>query len=492
MEGMLRGLALILALQDATSEASGLVFTLPPGWTRRLDEASKATLLVPPDAEVRDAAVILYPTTPDIPGTAQEAHDKMLRATTAAGEVEGVPQTGTTGLFQWSRVTITLPGGARLRVALYSAKWGTTAGVAVFTATEAFFHRYLPDVERLARHLAFAGPPPRAVHGLLIPFPPGWTRKDASFVPPPGGDYVVHVLPSQPSRGTHWATHKALFEEALKASKLADPTKPVHSPDEPGPFIRSTSAGRDAEGRVRELSLYSARSERTIEGLLIQGQEDRDGLRPILARTTLKDPPKAVERPRVVEAYRRADARIRIAPVASLQFDRIWLRADGVADFTTVYPDGHAASPEVLKLDPDLRNGRVGAWKARGDTHVEITRSADVAPEVYAREAGRLRLGDEFWQPMPAVDGLRLDGRWGLKGIAIAFTKDGRYSDQGVAAHVDGRASKRSTGTYEIREWTLFLRDDDGTSWSTDFSTIGADLKNLSSILLRTTAFPKE
>ena len=241
---------------------------------------------------------------------------------------------------------------------------------------------------------------------------------------------------------------------------------------------------------------------------MIRGHKDRDGLRILLSRAAVKDPPKkARERPKIVEAYRRAGRTRYIdaaggAPVlGSLQYERIWLRADGVADFTTAYTDGHAASPEVLKYDPGLLNGRIGSWKPRGDTRLEILRTAGAAAETYERDGGRLRLGDQVWQPMPAVDGLRLEGRWGMKtppAISIAFTRDGRFTDDGVAAHVGlprldrSKPPKRGAGTYEIREWTLFLRYEDGGSWSSDFSTIGADPADLSSILLSTWAFHRE
>jgi hypothetical protein len=48
------------------------------------------------------------------------------------------------------------------------------------------------------------------------------------------------------------------------------------------------------------------------------------------------------------------------------------------------------------------------------------------------------------------------------------------------------------SGTYEIRDWTIFFTFEDGRSWSTDFSTIHKDPKDLSGILFRTTVFLKE
>ncbi|HYE99524.1 MAG TPA: hypothetical protein VEJ18_11465, partial [Planctomycetota bacterium] len=410
--------------------------------------------------------------------------------------------------------TVTPAGGAPTRLAIYTALSGKDAGVVLFGATEALFHKHLPEVERLVDGLRFKGAPePVGVHGLVIPFPPGWTRQDdpkgaVAFTPPaPRGpldtvwDYTVFVLPSQPLRGTHWQTHKAVFAETMKL--LKDPVDAIHRADAPGPFIRSETAAKDADGRLIVLTLYSARSASAIECVLVRGQEDRDGLRAILARTTVKSPPK-VERPRIVEAYRRGEQKMYVNPAGgrmtagSLQYERLWLRSDGVADFTTVYPAGHAASPEILKYDPGQLDGQIGAWKERGDGTIELVRTAGAPAQVGAREGGRLNLGGQVWQRMPAVDGLRLEGRWGVNEVALAFTKDGRFQDDGMMASTalgdtrPGRPPKRGAGTYEIREWTLFVRYDDGAEWSCDFSTIGPDPADLSAILLGTAVFPRK
>ncbi len=521
--------ALALLPQDAPREtASGFTFALPKGWTRREDPATQATVLTAPNLPAgQEAQLILYPTGQNGALTLQAFHDSMFKSLTSAFKLDGDPQTGTTGRFQWSRAKVTPAGGSPMRVAIYSASSGDTLGAAVFVASDTAFASHLAAVEQLVKDLRFAGavadPAPAApaktqtLHGLVLPLPEGWTRKDdpngliALFPPPPKGplepswDYVIYVLPSQPLRGTPWETHKALFDDALKASQLKNPVPPTHSHDEPGPFIRSASAGHAANGAVRAISIYSAPSDGHLECLLIHNQEDRDGLRAILSRATVKNPPKKADRPKILEAYRRGEQKLYTTreggalASGSLMYERIWLRADGVADFTTCYAEGYAASPAALKLDPGLLNGSAGAWKKQGDARIEILRTAGRPAELYERDQGNLRSGAQVWQRMPPVDGLRLDGRWGLKpDLSLELTKVGRFKDDGVfhhAAFVDTKRPKppkKGAGTYELREWTIFLSYDDGTAWSTDFSTIGPDPQNAPGILLGVYGFPKE
>jgi hypothetical protein len=495
--GMIEAVLLAAALQDT---GAGYVFTTPAGWTRRdVDIPKKAVILLPPGAGVADATLELYPPEPDGPGTPEEAHERTFRAVAHQFSLVGPPAAGTTGAFRRTRARLSHPEIPDVEVAVYTAKTGPTTSVLVFRASDAFFAKHAPDVERLVQAMQFAkdAVPPTPVHGLILPLGPGWTRKDdpqgaVVFTPPPPRnaaeprwDYVLVVLPTQPVAGTHWAAHKALFAQTLQAAALPDPAPPTHSPDEPGPFIRSVTASR-----TRTLALYSARSAAGLEAVVVSGQEDRDGLRALFAKTYLTRPRREPARPAVVEAYRRMNAELKVGAAGSLQYERILLREDGVADFTTSYPDGYLFAPEVLKMDVDLQNGRIGSWKARGRTHVEIVRTAGAAPEVYARDGGRLVRDGKVWQPLPALVGLSLEGRWALGDASITFTK-GRFTDAGAAFHVSGRAPKQGAGTYLILDWTLFLRYDDGAAWSCDFSTIGPDPADLSSILLRTTAFPK-
>lgn len=523
---------LATALQDTTGtqEARGFVFKVPKGWSSAPDPnpGTNATVLTPPGAG-QNAQVILYPVTENVELSPQDVHDTMVKLISSAGTVEGETKTGTTGRFQWTRMKAALPG-ATMWMALYTAKSGTKAGTVVFGAmSKELFEKHLAGAEGFVQELRFAGaadplpaaaaPGLRQIHGLVLPLGPGWTTKNeaggivALFPPPPRSvteprwDYVMYVLPSQPLKGTFWETHKAVFQDALKSSGLKNPVPPSQRADVPGPFIYSASAGHDAAGGVRSISLYSALSDGKIECILVHHQEDLDTIRGILGRTTLKNPPQESQRPRILEIYRRANQKQFINPSGgafipgSLQYERICLRNDGVADFATYYAEGYAASPDVLKLDRSLENGDVGSWKAEGDDKLRIVRNAANPAEIYVRENGRLRQGDQVWQPMPRVDGLRYQGRWGAAGpprIAIEFTREGRFKDEGLLEHVAfgdtkrPKPPKKGAGTYELREWTIFLKYDDGTAWSTDFSSIGADPKDDSSLIFRTSAFQKE
>ena len=367
-------------------------------------------------------------------------------------------------------------------------------------------------------------PAPAAINGLDIPLPAGWTHKAdpggaVVLQPPPPRNSpldepvcMILVLPAQPLRGTFWETHRAVFEEIVKGLPLTNTVAPIHEPNSPGPFIRSSTAGDDAAKRIQAVRLYSALSADGIQCVLVVGQEDFGTTGPMLHRTRVSKPPKQAPRAKIVEAYRRlkqqADVNVNRGEflVGAVPYERIWLRDDGVADFSAVYPEGHAASGVPPKADRALQHGSYGSWKAVGKREVHVVRHASKPPEVYLRENGKLRLGDQVWHAMPSVDGMKLDGRWRLSVPAgqpprrIEFTAAGRFKDEGVLEDVGffpvyawagsrvvfrERPPAHGAGTYEIREFTLLVKYDDGRVWSTDFSTFGADPKDLSKLLLR-------
>ena len=369
-----------------------------------------------------------------------------------------------------------------------------------------------------------SAPAPVTINGLEIPVPAGWTHKEdpgGSVVlqpPPPRNSpldepvCMILVLPAQPMRGTFWETHCAVFEEVLKSLPLTNLVAPIHEPNSPGHFIRSSTAGDDAGKRIQAVRLYSALSADGIQCVLVVGQEDFATTGPMLHQSRVTRPPKESPRPKIVEAYRRlkqqADVNVHRGEylVGSVPYERIWFRDDGVADFSAVYPEGHAASAAAPKVDRALQYGSYGSWKAVGNREVHVVRHASKPVEVYRRENGKLRLGDQVWEAMPSVDGMKLDGRWrlpvpaGQPARSIEFTAAGRFKDDGVLEDVGSfpvfawagsrvvfrdRPPPRGAGTYEIREFTLLVKYDDGRAWSTDFSTAGADPKDRSKLLLR-------
>jgi len=532
-------LSLLIRQTPPVERGSGYEFVVPKGWVRAENENS--TVLTPADskAEVR---LILYPMANVSDGTyANEAHFHiaMLQALTENGEREGEPVTGKTGAFQWSRVRYTVEG-TEYRLAAYTARLRSQWGLVAFAAPPRDFEAHLATVERFVEGLKSEaqGEPVAAgaheIHGLRLPLPEGWGRRDhpegaIELQPPapktekdPEWNYKLFVLPTQPLRGTYWETQRAVFQEVVEGVGLRNAVAPVHEPDAPGPFIRSSTAGDDANGAVTALRLYSALSEDGLECVLVQGPEDFGTTGAILHRSTVRKPPKDAPRPKLVGAYRRLSQQTHVDHfrgeqlITAVPYDRIWLRSDGLADFSPIYREGYAASRAAAKAEPAVQNGRYGSWKAVGDGEVHIVRRSDKPAEVYLREGGNLRLGDKIYEPMPpvdglALDGLALDGRWHLPGAdrkrRIEFTAAGRFKDDGLLEDVGylpvpawagsrellyPRPPARGEGTYEIREFTLLLKYDDGTVWSGDFSNFGSDPKDLSKLLLKAGTLHRE
>jgi len=360
-----------------------------------------------------------------------------------------------------------------------------------------------------------------SVFGLEIPLPDGWTRTDepeggVTLVPPRAKEaplepplYVLLVLPPQPLRGTLWETQRTMFDEMAKAM-LKDTVPPKHEPSVPGPFIRTSTAGKDATNWTQTLRVNGVLTEAGYVSVVVYGSENLKTIGTILHGVVVKNPPKAAARPRIAEAWRRrvqqtvTEFNAGQMLITAVPYDRLWLRADGVADFTPLYLEGHAASPLPPKIDARMLQGFYGAWTAGGDQEIHVTRAADKPAQVYRRENGKLRLDDQVWEPMASVDGLKLDGRWHLPGAAqprrIEFTAAGRFKDDGlledvghvpVPAWAGGHVVRlpkpppRGEGRYEIRDFTILFTYDDGVAWSADFSIEGNDPKDLSKLLLR-------
>jgi hypothetical protein len=520
-------LSLLPQHPPAPEKGSGYEFVVPKGWTRKPEGADKATTLVPTGS--KDVRLILYPLYPVENGTyanENHFHVAMLQALTENGEKKSDPVTGRTGAFQWSRVKFTAEG-TPVQVAAYTAKLRKYWALVAFAAPAATFETHLPTVEQFVKELksedqgvpAAAGA--QAFHGLLIPLPEGWNRKDAEgavqLLPPDPGNYVVIVLSTQPLRGTLWETQRALFDEVVKGSGLRKTVAPAHEPDSPGPFLRSSTAGDDANGSIRAVRLYSAPSEGGLECVVVFGPEDFGTTGAMLQGSKVRTPAKEAPRPKLVGAYRRLSQQTHVETfrgeqlITAVPYDRLWLRSDGLADFSPIYREGVAASRAAAKTDPMLQNGRYGSWKSVGEKEVHVVRRAGQAPEIYVRDGASLRLGDKVYESMPFVDGLTLEGRWHLPGAErkrrIEFTAAGRFKDDGLLEDVGvhpvpawggsrevlyPRPPARGEGTYEIREFTLFLKYDDGRVWSGDFSTFGSDPKDLSKLLLKAGVLHRE
>ncbi len=537
-------LALIAAPVQVPAAASretafGYTFSMPAGWNRQ-ELANGSIVLTPPNVDSRAFSFAFLPSRSNTL-SADAAHEQLFRGMAQAGQVAGQVRRFETSGWQCSETSVAAPQGQRMGMGVCSTTANRRLDAVMWTTmSDAMLETWHPTVERLVGSIEQPGQPtapptvtssaaptasgsatpaPRgtAIHGLVIPYPSTWARQDdpsgaVTLVPPQIAgvrQYSISVLPPTPISGTHWETHRTLVRAIRQQVQWAGEPVVTEYASAPGPFIRTEIAGFVPGGGIYQVQLYTAAHDGTVESAVGLNTIDRNVVEPVLEATTFVRA-ATTDRPRIAEAYRRMDQRTFVdasggAPIAgSLQYERIWLWAGGVADFSTSYPAGYAASPEPLKVDVGLMSGDYGRWQSAGD-EVRITRREGAAPVVYRREDGGLREGGAFWEPMARVDGLELSGRYALRsrpGDAVPyywwveFTPDGRFTTDGllrVASAGDGRQPpERGSGTYEIRDWTIFFRFDDGFVWSTDFSILGRDLTDFTSIILQTSAYPRE
>lgn len=527
-------LALLAALPQADpperEQASGFTFVRPKGWSRQ-EAQNNSVAILPPGPDGQQCSIFILAGS-DGEAPEPEFHEKMFQGVTQGGKPEGTIERATVGGWQASRLKFITAQEQPSWISLYTIRSGTRLEAVLFVAaTEELFKTHRPAVERMVAGAAFpkggkAAPAPAArpagaaIHGLIIPVPRDWARKEdpsggVQLIPPQilgVLQYFLFVLPPNRFEGTHWDAHRAMVKALLDQAKWTggEPVV-VPKPEGPGLFIRTEAAGRTAAGEGRTFTLYTAAHDGIMEAVLGVNALDRNVTDPVLQATTFAIPPKSDPRPKVVEAYRRITQRLYNTrdggPLAagSLLYDRLWLLSNGVADFSTIYLEGYAASTLPMKVDSSLRNGDFGSWKAVGDA-IHVQRFADGKVEVYERRNGGLRGDGKDWEPMPRVDGLKLSGRWEIKSPPeekispyhdwIEFTPEGRFKVEGVLKSVatgDGMAKppERGAGKYELRDWTMFFAFDDGTTWSTDFSVLGREITPEMSILFRTSVYPK-
>jgi hypothetical protein len=153
-------------------------------------------------------------------------------------------------------------------------------------------------------------------------------------------------------------------------------------------------------------------------------------------------------------------------------------------EYITFLPGGYVfwrlPSEGLLYFDPAVAQRAYpddwGTYEIKnGEIHV--LRGPQKKLYVITRNGERLNnppsLGKGSFRPVPASDGLKLEGtyRWSENTPAIVFTKDGNFRDEGFftgvdAVKPDGTFYKRDTrggsGTYVIEQYTLELRYSDG------------------------------
>ncbi|MDF2524639.1 MAG: hypothetical protein K0R31_2280 [Clostridiales bacterium] len=130
-------------------------------------------------------------------------------------------------------------------------------------------------------------------------------------------------------------------------------------------------------------------------------------------------------------------------------------------------------------------SGTSGTWK--------YNRTTTGASEMKLNGEGNLEIGLDTYYRIASVDGLRLEGAWtsygnpkdpdlSLGGVQpiIRFTKDGRFNDEGLFSTAfkslflgeDEKKSIPGKGSYEIKDFTLTLKYDDGHELKTAFSLL--------------------
>jgi hypothetical protein len=498
--------------------ADGLTFETPKGWTRTTAPNGKDTYLQPPDVPGDKECIVIISPPQEFEGTLQAFLDQKVQAATKGNELQGKVQFLDVGSFRVAWIVQKIPSGAMQFWAIHAAQWGKKAQMALFAATDyELMKKHTPAAQEM--FLKVAVPGGESIAGLLMPLPKGWTRTDDPagwiIVTPPAEMATPSKLfiATRKIEGTHWTAHRALLKSLIEEAKWKDPY-PTAAIASPGPFIASEVNSTTSASVIR---LYTALSASGQMEVVVVTPDMRGTFGPavmsILERTTVKNPAPAPKRPEVVEAYRRPNMRKFInadgtISYASLKYERMVFLSNGVVDFSMTYPEGMAASPDLLKVDAGTENGFYGSWKAEGKT-LRIRREAGKAEEAWEKETGALKFGDQVWAPMPRVDGLRLKGRWSYRSDPankdlvfnywIEFTEDGNFKTGGLlswlaAGDLTGRAKppESAAGTYEIRDWTIWFKVNGAVVWSTDITTLKDDPKDLETLLINTYSFKRE
>ena len=152
---------------------------------------------------------------------------------------------------------------------------------------------------------------------------------------------------------------------------------------------------------------------------------------------------------------------------------------DGVY-FEDIPRAGYAAAErESLRNDPNITDFW-GTWSMSG-TQGEARRAVLTRPyKIRLVSKDEIEYGSTHFYRCAPVDGLRLNGAWttyadpgdralsapGMRPV-LRFQPDGRFRDDGLWATVLGtgledRMKSSGEGSYEIRDYTLILRYDDG------------------------------
>jgi hypothetical protein len=220
----------------------------------------------------------------------------------------------------------------------------------------------------------------------------------------------VWIGPSQKVQGGRWAAHRGLLKSLIESMKWPG-SNVTHNPAGPGPFIMSDASS--SATLAGALKLFTAMAGDRVEAVGVPAGAERGLGRSIpFQRTTLKDAPEGPKPPAVVEAYRRPNKKTYLNIDGSLfhgqvKYERIFLLRTG-GRLSASYSEG------IRRLAGGRQGGSAyrtalreveGRWEQRS-----ILRQEGQPEQVYEREKGSLRFGDEVWTPMPRVDGPQAQG----------------------------------------------------------------------------------
>jgi len=528
---MILSLAVLLLAQSA----DGLTFETPKDWTRQEDPQKRFVLLSPPNLPAgKECGVLIFPPE-DVAVELPHYVEHLVKNATGTSQKVGESQTRTIGSFQVVIWTQRSPLGATQHLALHAVKWGNRGQAALFMGNDLeVFKAQAPEViammtkvvvPKAADAPAAGAPTPLAagtvvLSSMTVPLPAGWKRTEDpsgwTLLGPPAnlqsGKPVVMISPTRKIQGSHWKAHRDVLQRMTEQSKWAGSYTETPTLG-PGPFIVSTAT---CIGDTRAIRLYTAVTGDQMEVIAVSplgGDDFTREFASILEKVTLKNAPvEKPKRPDVVEAFRRPIVKKYFTLDGTvfsgkLAYERMLLLSNGVADFRSSYAEGFDAFPSLWKIDAETENGVYGGWKEDGKT-VKIRRDSKGAGEVYERENGNLRFGDQVWTPIPKIDGLKLKGRYAYKsrpGIGVPFNHWIEFTEEGDFKTADllswlaegdltGRPKPPETaeGTYELRNWTIWFKVDGKPVWSADFQTLKDDPKDLDGILINTSPFTKE
>jgi len=506
---------------DARITLGPLSIAPPQGWVRGVD-ANGAVTLASPDSTPLSSCVLVIGIPEDVTLELKDAHAAMWGQFLALGEVQGKQETGTTGKFTWTAAEVKNPQGHRATFRLYSAlAGGKYVRILLNAATPALAKKHLDAVSGAIARAELGASTTRgkreAIGTVELTLPAGWQRRDEAggwtVLIPPGLSHptecMAYVRSDHPLERSWWATHHKIWEESAVASGMK-PEETNHTPDGPGRFCWTFGRWRRDATLAPSAHVYTALAGDKLVVVIYTGTASSVftqwtfPLQRMLREANIKGTP-APQPPRIAEAYYC----IRVRPVIGattivqkIHNDRLILFEGGFTDTSMIHDAGLGGTDYLWKVDPDLNSGTYGRWRAVGsDLHV----TREDTTEVYQREGANLRLGRDVWKPMPKLDGLRLKGRFGSKSLPgalqvhnwIELKPDGRFAHQGMfwSPLFEGNpvpVPPEGRGTYEIRDWTIWLKTDTGFVQSQDFFILDDDVKAPGGIWMRSYLYPRE